>query len=343
MLLFIFRHRLIPQRRLLTMAVCSVLTIASACTVNQTPSSSSPESQKAAAPTATLRLGYIALGSSKAPAAPTGWALQQGILKQELEEAGIASDVKVIGFPNGPDLNEALVAGELDVSIYGDTPAIIARTKGVPTRLIAQEQVGMNTWLLAKKNGARSVAELKGQTVATSKGSYAHRYLIGLLQEAGIAKEVTVVHLYPKDAEAALERGDIAAYAAPVGTGPLLLAKGYPLLDEAANHPELEGSSLIVATETVLQQHPDLPQVWNQVRQDALKEIQVNPEAYYQFHARVSGLPIEAIKASYPVEQFSSVPFPAEGLALLNGTKQFLVSEKLTNSDFQLTDWILKE
>ncbi|MBD3886203.1 ABC transporter substrate-binding protein [Phormidium tenue FACHB-886] len=325
------------------MAACSIMAIASACTVNQTPSGLSPESQQATTPTATLRLGYIALGSSKAPAAPTGWALQQGILKQELQEAGIANDVKVVGFPNGPDLNEALVAGELDVSIYGDTPAIIARTKGVPTRLIAQEQVGMNTWLLAKKNGARSIADLKGQTVATSKGSYAHRYLIGLLQEAGIDKDVTVVHLYPKDAEAALERGDIAAYAAPVGTGPLLLAKGYPLLDEAANHPQLEGSSLIVATEKVLQQHPDLPQIWNQVREDALKEMQANPEAYYQFHAQVSGLPIEAIRASYPIEQFSVEPFPTQGLSLLNGTKQFLVSEKLTNADFQLTDWILEK
>ncbi|GAX45581.1 fumarate reductase/succinate dehydrogenase flavoprotein domain-containing protein [Tolypothrix sp. NIES-4075] len=239
--------------------------------------------------------------------------------------------------------NEAIVAGEVDVGIYGDTPALVAKAKGIPTRLISQEQVGMNAWLIGKKNGPRSLAELKGQKVATSKGSYLHRYLIGLLQKSGLSDRVTVVHLLPSEAQAALERGDVAAIAAATGTGPLLKSKGYPVIDEATKHPDLPGTSVTVATVAFLAKHPDFPQKWNQIKQASVKNIKVNPEAYYKFHTEVSGYPIDVIKASFPLEQFPEEPFPTQGLQLLEGTKKFLVSQKLAKSDFKLNDWIVPQ
>lgn len=296
-------------------------------------------SQPTSSNTSTLRLGYISSSSGKTPTGPTGWALHKGRLKPELQKLGI-TELRLLGFPNGPNLNEALVAGQVDVGIYGDTPAIVARSNGVPTKLIGQEQVGTNAWLVAKKNGPRSLAELKGQKVATSKGSYMHRYLIGLLQKSGIAQQVTVVHLLPPEAQAALERGDVAAIAAPTGTGPLLLAKGYPVLDEAVKHRDLPGTSVTVATEAFLAKYPDFPKTWYRIRQASLQEIKARPQEYYQFHAQASGYPIDIVKASFPLSQFPDEPLPARGLQLLESTKQFLVSQKLARSDFKLTDWI---
>jgi NitT/TauT family transport system substrate-binding protein/sulfonate transport system substrate-binding protein len=292
--------------------------------------------------TSTLRLGIISVKSTKTPTGPIGWAMNQGKFLPELQKLGI-KEVQTVSFPNGPNLNEALVAGKLDIGIYGDTPAIVARANGIPTRLISQEQVGTNAWLLAKKNGPRSVAELKGQKVATSKGSYMHRYLIGLLQKSGIADQVTVVHLLPNDAQAALERGDVAAIAASTGTGPLLQSKGFSVIDEAIKHPDLPGTSVTVVTEAFLAKHPDLPQKWNEIKQAAVKDIKAKPEAYYKFHAEVSGYPINVVKASFSIQQFPEEPIPAKGLQLLQGTKQFLVSQKLAKSDFQLTGWIVAQ
>jgi ABC-type nitrate/sulfonate/bicarbonate transport system substrate-binding protein len=37
-----------------------------------------------------------------------------------------------VRFANGPDLNEALSGGSLDVGIYGDTPALVGRAAGLP-------------------------------------------------------------------------------------------------------------------------------------------------------------------------------------------------------------------
>lgn len=329
-----------PLPKLSTLAVSSLLFLTTACSSQQTVSQAVPNpTTTAAAKTTTLRLGFISNGKIKTPTGPAGWAIHQAKLLPELQQIGI-TEIKTLNFPNGPNLNEALVSGAVDVGIYGDTPALVGKAKGLPTRLIGQEQVGMNAWLLGKKNGPTSVAELKGQKVATSKGSYMHRYLIGLLQKSGISDRVTVVHLLPSEAQAALERGDVAAIAASTGTGPLLQAKGYPVIDEAIKHPDLPGTSLTVATEAFLAQHPDFPQKWNQIKLASVKNIQANSEAYYKFHSDVSGYPLDVVKASFPITQFPVEPLPDRGVQLLEGTKKFLISQKLAESDFKLNDWI---
>jgi NitT/TauT family transport system substrate-binding protein/sulfonate transport system substrate-binding protein len=330
-----------PISQLAKLAASLLLVLTTACSSSQ--STVEPESnrnQQVDVKTSTLRLGIINVNSTKVPTGPIGWAMHKGKLLPEIEKLGI-KQVQTFSFPNGPDLNEALVTGQLDMGIYGDTPAIVARGNGIPTRLISQEQVGTNAWLVTRKNGPRSIAELKGQKVATSKGSYMHRYVIGLLQKSGIADKVKLVHLLPNEAQAALERGDIAAIAAPTGTGPLLQSKGFPVIDEAINHPDLPGTSVTVVTEAFLAQHPDLPQKWNQIKQAAVKDIKANPEEYYKFHAQVSGYPVGIVKASIAIEQFPEEPIPAKGIQLLQGTKQFLVSQKLVKSDFELKDWIV--
>ncbi|MBR8836475.1 MAG: ABC transporter substrate-binding protein [Stigonema ocellatum SAG 48.90 = DSM 106950] len=325
--------------RFSTLVASILLLLNTACSSNQTLSKETVSTQtQALSNTSTLRLGII--GNSQVPTGPIGWAVHKGKFKPELEKLGI-TEVQTFNFPNGPDLNEALVAEKVDVGIYGDTPALVARANGIKTRLISQEQVGLNAWLLAKKNGPHSIAELKGQKVGTSKGSYMHRYLLGLLQKNGIAENVTVVHLLPSVAQAALQRGDVAAIAAPTGTGPILVSKGFPVIDEAAKHPDLPGTSATVITETFLANHPDFPKKWNQIKLEAVKDIKANPEEYYKFHAQVSGYPINIVKASLDIGQFPEEPFSGEGLQLLEGTKKFLVSQKLAKSDFKLSDWIL--
>lgn len=327
--------------RLSLLAASYLVILSTACSSSPNISQAVPNIQTEAKPTtSTLRLGFISTSKTKIPTGPTGWAMQQGKLLPELQKVGI-TEVKTISFPNGPNLNEALVAGEIDVGIYGDTPALIAKANGTPTRLISQEQVGMNAWLLAKKNGAISVTDLKGKKVATSKGSYMHRYLIGLLQKSGVEKQVTVVHLLTNEAQSALERGDVAAIAAATGTGPLLKSKGYTVVDEAIKHPDLPGTSVTVATEAFLAKHPDLPQTWNQLKQASVKDIKANSEGYYKFHAEVSGYPLDVVKASFPLEQFPEEAIPTKGVQLLEGTKKFLVSQKLAKADFQLNDWIV--
>ncbi|OKH20547.1 aliphatic sulfonate ABC transporter substrate-binding protein [Nostoc calcicola FACHB-389] len=285
-----------------------------------------------------LRIGYV--GSTE-PTGALGWAKKKGILERELKKAGF-QNITFARFPNGPDLNEALVAGQLDVGSLGDTPAIVLRARGEETRLLRISQFNTTAWLVGKKNGPRSLAELKGEKIATQKGSYMHRYLLGLLAETKIAKDVKVVHLMSTEAKAALERGDVAAYATSSDMGPYLKSQGFPVIDSSANHQGLSGTSLIVATEKFLAKKPDFPNKFNTILTEAAKDLKANSEEYYQYHAQTTKYPVDIIKISYPLKQVSEEPLPPEGVKLLEGTKKFLVSQGLAKSDFQLKDWVGK-
>ena len=175
--------------------------------------------------------------------------------------------------------------------------------------------------------------------VAVALGSYMHRYVIGLLKEAGIQKTTKVVYMLPRDGDAALERGSIAAFAAPINTGPLLVSKGFPLIDEADRHPGLLGSSVIVASNKALQQNPSLGAAWQRARRAALQDIRKDPERYYAFHADVSGFPVEAVKASYPLSQFPEEAYPSAWIQSLEDVKAFLRAENLIRQDFAVNDW----
>ncbi|MGJ7615384.1 MULTISPECIES: ABC transporter substrate-binding protein [unclassified Variovorax] len=283
-----------------------------------------------------LRLGYI--GPGKKPANATGWALRQGHLQRELAALGF-KDVSTRNFPNGPDLNEAFVAGVLDVGIYGDTPAIVARSRGLESQLIGFDAVGMNVWLLTPRNGVRSVQALEGQSIGVARGSYMHRYVLGLLKEHGLQKSVKVIHMFPRDGEAALDQGSIAAFAAQIDVGPLLASRGYPVIDEADRHPTLRGTSVIVASNKLLAAAPGLPAAWTRARRTALQEIRRDSDACYAFHAEVSGFPLDVVKVSHPLSQFPEAAYPAEGLALLDEVKRFLLAENLVSRDFALAQW----
>ena len=288
-----------------------------------------------------LRVGFIGTGEHQ-PVAAEGWAYKRGLLVPALKKQGFV-DVSFIRFANGPDLNEALSGGSLDVGIYGDTPAIVGRGAGMPTRLLNQSVVGLDAWLLVRADGPKDLGELVGKTVATSKGSYMNRYLSGLLLEKNLTAQVKFAHLLPSDAAAALERGDIAAYAAPVATAPLLVAKGARIIDRASEHPGLVGSSVTVLSEAFLAAHPRFPKAWNELRAESVADLHSKLDQYHAWHAETVRVPLEAARIAYPARVFASEALGETGLRLLEGTKAFLIEQKLAQNDFSIPKWAVSE
>ncbi|MEH7072907.1 ABC transporter substrate-binding protein [Neobacillus drentensis] len=315
-----------------------LLTLAVGCT-NSTSSKTSEEANKSKS--TTLRIGYIGSTKDNIPTGAEGWGLQHKLLQEKLKKIGI-ENYEFHAFPNGPPLNEAIAAGELDIGILGDTPAIVGRSNGLKTRLINQAAINSNVWLITPKNGVKSLEELKGKTVATQLGSYMYRYLTGVLKEKGLDKDVKIVNMLTSDAEAALKRNDIAAFAFPTNSGPLIKSKGYPVIDQAKDHPELLGSTVTVVTEEFLSKNPDFLTIWNEVREQSLADLLTKPEDFYQFQSEQVGYPVEVMKESLPLNNLKSEALSSEGLKLLDGTKKFLVEGQFAKKDFEIKDWIAK-
>lgn len=302
-----------------------------------------PADAKGGAPAqapAVFNYGFIGTNKLNYPGGAEGWGFYKGIIQEELKKSGI-TEVKLTAFPNGPDQSESLISGRLDAGSLGDTPAILARSTGAKTRLITQGATDSVGYLIGKKDGPKTLADLKGKTVAIQKGSFMHRYISGLLKEQNIT-DVKFIHMLRPDGEAALSRGEVDAMTNSAIYALKQIDQGFTLIDDASKHPNLIGTSATVVSEEYLKKFPDFPKVWNAARQKALEDLKSKPEEYYAFLSQLNGYPVELNKKVTPISQLKDVPFTDEGLKLLEGTKKFLVEEKLAEKDFDLNAWILK-
>lgn len=297
------------------------------------------ETGKKGAPTV-LNYGYIGLNDLNLPSGAAGWGFHKGIIQEELKKHGITK-VNLTAFPNGPDLNESLISGRLNVGSLGDTPAILAKSSGANTRLISQP-LKMNVgYLIGKKGGPKTIKDLEGKTIAIQKGSFMHRYVVGLLKEEGV-KKYNLVHMLRPDGEAALARGEVDAMTNNGVYAVKQINQGYTHLDDALSHPELLGSSVTVASGDLLKKFPDFPKVWNEAIEKSLDDLKQHEDEYYELMAKLSQTTPELVKETSPIKWQEEEPFTEEGLELLTGTKDFLVQEKLAQKDFEINDWIIK-
>lgn len=168
-------------------------------------------------------------------------------------------------FPGGPQLLEALTAGALDFGTTGEAPPIFAQAAGSSLLYVGYEPPSPagEAILVPKDSPIRTVAELKGRTVALNKGSNVHYLLVQALASAGLTPaDIQPAYLAPADARAAFERGSIDAWAiwdpflsaAQEATGARILVdgagSGSPAL--APNH------QFFLATREFAQKQPDL-------------------------------------------------------------------------------------
>ncbi|CAI6071385.1 ABC transporter substrate-binding protein [Cohnella sp. JJ-181] len=287
-----------------------------------------------------INYGYIGLNDQNQATGAEGWGFYKGIIQEELKKYGV-KEVKLAGFPNGPDQTESLISGRLDFGSLGDTPAIIARAGGAKTRLITQTGTRIIGYVIAKKDGPKTLQDLKGKTIAIQKGSFMHRYVVGLLKDAGVT-DYKLVHMLIPDAQAALANGSVDAMTNTGVNALTSLANGYPQLDISSDHPELLGTSATVASEEFLKKFPDFPKVWNAAREKALADLKEHPDEYYEFIASIQKTTVENVKKLSPIEDIKDTAFTEEGLSLIEGTKNFLVEEKIAKKDFAIGDWVLK-
>ena len=138
----------------------------------------------------------------------------KGLLEQRLKPLGYR--VTWAEFPSGPPLLEALNAGAIDFGSAGEAPPIFAQAASDTLVYVANEPPAPKgeAILVPKDSPVRSVADLRGRTIALNKGSNVHFLVVRALEQAGIpTDQVTFAFLAPADAGAAFARGSVDAWA----------------------------------------------------------------------------------------------------------------------------------
>ncbi len=138
----------------------------------------------------------------------------KGLLEKKLAPLGYR--VQWAEFPAGPQLLESLNAGAVDFGSTGEAPPIFAQAASPNLVYVAAEPPAPKgeAILVKPDSPIRTVADLRGRTVALNKGSNVHFLLVRALEEAGVPyEEVKTAFLTPADGAAAFARGAVDAWA----------------------------------------------------------------------------------------------------------------------------------
>lgn len=179
---------------------------------------------------------------------------------QKLVEKAFEKDGTSIVWVQSLGSNKALEflnASSIDFGSTAGAAALLARLNGNPIKSIYVYSRPEWTALVTRKDtGIAKVADLKGKRVAVTRGTDPHIFLVRALAEAGLTeKDVTVVPLQHADGRAALERGDVDAWA---GLDPMMAAAE---INSGAvlfyRKPEANTWGILNVREAFAAEHPD--------------------------------------------------------------------------------------
>jgi len=129
-----------------------------------------------------------------------------------IKEMGPKCGIKVEEhmFAKGPDVMQAILAGELDVGATASEAAISGRANGAPIYIVAGFAMGGARLVARPDGGIKSVKDLKGKKVGVTRGGIHEVLLNAVLADAGMTvsdrpgKDVQVIFLAFADLNQAL-------------------------------------------------------------------------------------------------------------------------------------------
>jgi len=237
-------------------------------------------------PLSELRIGYQKGG-------PLLILKSSGELDRRLGTLGVP--VRWAEFPSGPPLLEALNAGALEVGVAGNAATVIAQAAADSPLVYLAVSVPNphgDAILVPKDSPIRTLADLKGKTIAFTRGSNAQYFLIRALQHAHIGlDEVRQAGLSPTDARAAFESGSVDAWIiwdpfyadAQLNLGARVLIDGTGLVDD---------SVFYVSTRSAADKHRQILQIVVDEIEKTERWMQAHPYDAARQLAEATSLPL---------------------------------------------------
>ena len=213
----------------------------------------------------------------------------RGLLEKEFEKDG--TKVRWVQTLGSNKALEFLNAGSIDFGSTAGSAALVARINGNPIKSIYVYSRPEWTALVTRKDsGITKVADLKGKSVAVTRGTDPHIFLVRALADAGLSdKDVKFVLLQHPDGRAALIRGDVDAWA---GLDPMMAAA--ELEDGAVlffRKPEANTWGILNVREEFANDHPDIVARVLKVYEEARLWALANPKELTKFLAEAARIP----------------------------------------------------
>lgn len=218
----------------------------------------------------------------------------QGWLEADLEDEGVT--VNWIQSAGSNKANEALRAGAVDVGSTAGSAALLARSNGSPIKTIdIYSQPEWSAMVTVDGTGIENLEDLRGKSIAATKGTDPYFFLIQSLESAGIdPSEVTVQNLQHADGWAALNNGSVDAWA---GLDPIMASAEQDGANLFFRNIDFNTYGFLNANEEFLEESPELAQTVVNAYEKARQWAKENPEETAQILADVAGIDVELANA----------------------------------------------
>jgi sulfonate transport system substrate-binding protein len=186
---------------------------------------------------------------------------------------------------------EFLNAGSIDIGSTAGAAALIGRINGNPIKTVGVFSRPEWTALVCRADTPfTSPGDLKGKSVAVTRGTDPHIFLVRALDSAGLTeKDVRLVLLQHPDGKTALIRGDVDAWA---GLDPMMAQAE---LENSAKlfyrKPEANTWGVLNAREAFAAQNPDLVKRVLAIYEEARQWALTNPAELQAILAKETKLP----------------------------------------------------
>jgi sulfonate transport system substrate-binding protein len=220
----------------------------------------------------------------------------QGWLEDALADDGV--EVEWIQSAGSNRANEGLRAGALDVGSTAGSAALLARSNGSPIKVISlYTQPEWAAIVVRADSPIDDVADLAGASIAATLGTDPYFFFLQALEEAGIElADVEVQNLQHADGRTALDQGNVDAWA---GLDPIMAAS------EAESGTELIYRNIdfntwgfLNATESFLEESPELAQLVVNAYERARVWAQDNPDETAELLAEEAGIDLEVARVT---------------------------------------------
>ena len=217
----------------------------------------------------------------------------QGLIEKALGDSVAVEWVQSAGSNKA---NELLRSGSIDVGSTAGAAALLARANGSPIQVIdIYSQPEWSAIVVGADSTITDVAELKGTSVAATKGTDPYFFLLQALAEAGLTiDDVEVQNVQHADGRALLEGGSVQAWA---GLDPIMAAaqveSGAKLI---YRNVDFLSYGFLNATEDFINNHPDVAQVVVDAYEEARIWALENPEELAQLLADAASIDIEVAR-----------------------------------------------
>lgn len=204
-------------------------------------------------------------------------------MKEIAPSCGITIDLKI--FPKGPDVMQAILAGELDVGATASEAAISGRGNGAPIYIVGGFARGGARLLATPDSGIKSVADMKGKRVGVTRGSIQEVLLAAELGKNGMsAKDINIIYLGYPDLNQALLQKQVDAIMQTEPQSAQAIARGFGVeMLKPYDTPVGSPVRTLVMSEKFYKEHSEAAKKLMDCFVKAQKTFMENPKAAEKF------------------------------------------------------------